>query len=178
MSVNHLSQVKLFNKKHMSSLLRIFLIVCSSLTISHFSVAQSLHEGQKAPDILLPNTKGDSIALSSSFKNTKYVLIDFWASWCGPCRRAMPGLKKLYSKYHDKGLEIYSISLDENPNAWKQAMFEDGTKWLHVIDQQGNTANTWGVSFIPNTYLLDENRNIITINAEPSEIDKYLQSKL
>ena len=90
----------------------------------------------------------------------------------------MPGLKKLYSKYHDKGLEIYSISLDENPNAWKRAVFEDGTKWLHVLDQQGNTANNWGVSFIPNTFLLDENRNIVAINAEPAEIDKILQKKL
>jgi thiol-disulfide isomerase/thioredoxin len=137
-----------------------------------------VHEGQKAADIILPNTKGDSIALSSSLKNNKYVLIDFWASWCGPCRRAMPGLKKLYSKYHDKGLEIYSISLDENVNAWKRALFEDGTKWLHVIDQQGNTANNWGVSFIPNTYLLDDKQNIIAINAEPDELDKYLQTKL
>jgi len=142
------------------------------------SFAQSMHEGQKAPDILLPNSKGDSVALSSSLQTNKYVLIDFWASWCGPCRHAMPGLKKLYSKYHDKGLEIYSISLDENPNAWKRAVFEDGTKWLHVLDQQGNTANNWGVSFIPNTFLLDENRNIVAINAEPAEIDKILQKKL
>jgi thiol-disulfide isomerase/thioredoxin len=162
----------------MSRLLRFVITIFSFLALSHISVAQSMHEGQKAPDILLPNTKGDSVLLSSSFKNNKYVLIDFWASWCGPCRRAMPGLKKLYSKYHDKGLEIFSISLDENSNAWKRAMFEDGTKWLHVIDQQGNTANNWGVGFIPNTFLLDQNQNIIAINAEPAELDKYLQSKL
>jgi len=162
----------------MHRLIPIFIVVFLFTAICNSSFAQSMHEGQKAPDIFLPNTKGDSIALSASLKNNKYVLIDFWASWCGPCRRAMPGLKKLYSKYHDKGLEIYSISLDENQNAWKRAMFEDGTKWLHVIDQQGNTANNWGVSFIPNTYLLDNNQNIITINAEPDELDKYLQTKL
>lgn len=141
-------------------------------------MAQPLHEGQKAPDILLPNSKGDSILLSSVLKNNKYVLIDFWASWCGPCRRAMPGLKKLYSKYHSKGLEIYSISLDENTNAWKRAMFEDGTRWMHVIDQQGNTANGWGVSFIPNTFLLDDHLNVIAINAEPDELEKLIQTKL
>lgn len=147
-------------------------IICTSLC------AQSLHEGQKAPDVLLPNTKGDSLALSSALKTNKYVLIDFWASWCGPCRRSMPGIKKLYSKYHDKGLEIYSISVDDNPNAWKRAIFEDGTKWLHVIDQQGNTANNWGVSFIPNTFLLDADQKIVAINAEPADLDKYLQGKL
>lgn len=146
-------------------------------TMGNVLFAQSLHEGEKAPDILLPNSKGDSILLSS-LKNNKYVLIDFWASWCGPCRRAVPGLKKLYSKYHDKGLEIFSISLDENINLWKQAVFEDGTRWLHVIDRQGNTANNWGVSLIPNTYLIDENRNIIVINAEPDELDQLLQDKL
>lgn len=173
-----LLQVEKFNTKHMHRLFRPVLIVFLFIACSIFASAQSLHEGQKAPDILLPNSKGDSVLLSSSFKNNKYILIDFWASWCGPCRRAMPGLKKLYGKYHDKGLEIYSVSLDENTNAWKRAMFEDGTKWLHVIDQQGNTANTWGVSFIPNTFLLDGNLNIIAINAEPTELDKYLQSKL
>lgn len=162
----------------MTRLVRIFIVVFLFAVICNSSFAQTVHEGQKAADIILPNTKGDSIALSSSLKNNKYVLIDFWASWCGPCRRAMPGLKKLYSKYHDKGLEIYSISLDENVNAWKRALFEDGTKWLHVIDQQGNTANNWGVSFIPNTYLLDDKQNIIAINAEPDELDKYLQTKL
>ncbi|TKK68974.1 TlpA family protein disulfide reductase [Ilyomonas limi] len=162
----------------MVRLFRIFIVVLLFTAICNSSFAQSMHEGQKAPEILLPNTKGDSVALSSSLKSNRYVLIDFWASWCGPCRRAMPGLKKLYSKYHAKGLEIYSISLDENANAWKRALFEDGTKWLHVIDQQGNTANNWGVSFIPNTYLLDGNQNIIAINAEPDELDKYLQGKL
>ena len=159
-------------------LARLFIVVCTFFVINNSSFAQSLHEGQQAPEVSLPNTKGDTLALSASCKDNKYVLIDFWASWCGPCRRAMPGLKKLYTKYHDKGLEIYSISLDDNPNAWKRALFEDGTKWLHVIDQQGNTANNWGVGFIPNTFLLDGNRNIIAINAEPDELDKYLQGKL
>ena len=162
----------------MTKIFRTLFTIFLFVALCNNSFAQSMHEGQQAPDVLLPNAKGDSIALSSSLKNNKYVLIDFWASWCGPCRRAMPGLKKLYSKYHDKGLEVYSISLDENANAWKRAIFEDGTKWLHVIDRQGNTANNWGVSFIPNTYLLDENRNIIAINAEPDELDKILQSKL
>jgi len=162
----------------MTSIARLFIVLLFCAVVGSSATAQTMHEGQKAPDILLPDTKGDSVLLSSALKNNKYVLIDFWASWCGPCRRAMPGLKKLYSKYHEKGLEIYSISLDENPNAWKKAMFEDGTKWQHVIDQQGNTANNWGVSFIPNTYLLDANRNIIAINAEPDQLDKYLQGKL
>src|SRR5690349_9611604 len=103
----------------MTKIFRTHLAVFLFVAICNSSFAQSMHEGQQAPDVLLPNAKGDSVALSSSLKNNKYVLIDFWASWCGPCRRAMPGLKKLYSKYHNKGLEVYSISLDENVNAWK-----------------------------------------------------------
>lgn len=167
-----------FRLKYMNPLTRLLLVVLTFFLFYNYSSAQSLHEGEKAPDILLPNTKGDSTLLSAAFKDNKYVLIDFWASWCGPCRRAMPGLKKLYNKYHDKGLEIYSISLDESKSAWKKAMFEDGTKWLHVIDQQGNTANNWGVGYIPNTFLLDEKLNILSINAAPDELDKILQAKL
>ncbi len=153
------------------------LLACFAIFFCNILCAQPMREGKKAPDILLPDVKGDSIALYS-LKNKKYILIDFWASWCGPCRRSMPGLKKLYSKYHDKGLEIYSISLDENTTAWKRALFEDGTKWVHVIDKQGNIANIWGVSFIPNTYLLDQDRNVIAINAEDVDIDNLLQNKL
>ena len=162
----------------MTNVARFLFSVIIFVFVSCQSIGQPIHEGQKAPDILLPNAKGDSILLSGTLKNNKYVLIDFWASWCGPCRRTVPGLKKLYNKYHGKGLEIYSISLDENASAWKKAIFEDGTNWLHVIDKQGNIANIWGVSFIPNTFLLDEKQNVIAVNAEPDELDKFLKDKL
>lgn len=154
----------------------VLLAVCFAGT--YVAKAQSVQTGKKAPDIFLPNAQGDSVLLSAAFEKNSYVLIDFWASWCGPCRRAMPALKKLYGKYHGRGLEIFSISLDQDNASWKSAMREDGTNWLHVLDEEGNTANTWGVSFIPNTFLLDKHRNIVAINPAPEEMDALLEEKL
>lgn len=157
--------------------MKYLLVIVMLVGLQGIAAAQTYKPGSKVPNVVLPTADGDSLALGS-LKSKKYILVDFWASWCGPCRRAMPGLKKLYSKYNNKGFEIYSISLDENAKAWKQAVFEDGTKWLHVIDRQGNIANAWGVSFIPNTYLLDNHYNVIAVNPDPGEVASYLDEKL
>src|SRR5262245_42810313 len=86
--------------------------------------------GQKAQEISLPDIKGNNVTLSSL--KGKVVLIDFWASWCGPCRRSVPRLKKAYSKFQSKGFEIYGISLDDNNGDWQLALKEDHIEWIRV----------------------------------------------
>lgn len=140
------------------------------------SVTAQPKQGTAAPDIVLPNAKGTATTLSSL--KGKVVLIDFWASWCGPCRRSVPALKALYKKYKDKGFEIYGISLDENKNQWQKAVAEDGTQWLHVIDTEGNVATQWKVQYIPNAYLLDKQGKVVVVNAGEEELDKLLQKLL
>lgn len=129
-----------------------------------------------APEIALKTPAGKVLKLSSL--RGKYVLIDFWASWCGPCRRENPNVVNLYKKYKDKGFTIYSVSLDQDANAWKQAIAADGLEWPnHVSDLMGwNTPMTalYGFSGIPYTVLLDKEGNIIETNLRGSALEQKL----
>jgi peroxiredoxin len=132
--------------------------------------------GEKAAEISLPDQKGNNINLSSL--QGKVVLIDFWASWCGPCRRSEPELKKLYEKYQSKGFEIYGISVDEDKFAWKSAIKQDRINWLHVNDDKGLVASKWNVMFIPNTYLLDKTGRVVAVNPSHEELGQLIQKLL
>ena len=123
-------------------------------------------------DIRLPDVNNQTVTLSSL--KGKVVLVDFWASWCRPCRQTVPGLKKLYSLYRDKGFEIYGVSLDDNADAWKKAIREDQSAWIHVNDKLGNVANQWVVSVIPTTYLLDKAGKIVAIDEDEKILSKII----
>lgn len=117
--------------------------------------------GAEAPEISLPNPEGDTLNLTDL--RGKVVLIDFWASWCGPCRRENPRVKALYEEYKDQGFEILGVSLDRDKNRWVQAIEQDGLTWYHVSDLkywQSQAARTYGVSSIPHTVLVDREGNI------------------
>ncbi len=132
--------------------------------------------GMMEKEITLPGVNNQPISLSSL--KGKVVLIDFWASWCRPCRQTVPGLKKLYSNYHDKGFEIYGISIDENEAAWKSAIQEDASSWIHVNDKSGNVANQWVVSVIPTSFLIDKTGKIVAIDEEAKELNKLIPKLL
>jgi thiol-disulfide isomerase/thioredoxin len=123
---------------------------------------------QKAPD-------GSEISLSDL--RGKVVLIDFWASWCGPCRRENPNVVRLYEKYREKGFEIIGVSLDRSRDRWLQAIDQDGLGWLHVSDLkhwQNEVAQLYNVSSIPKTYLLDAEGKIIGKNLRGQQLANKL----
>src|SRR5882762_9818234 len=95
----------------------------SLISLGSLCVVAQLKVGETVPEISLPNVN-DSIITLSSFKG-KIVLIDFWASWCGPCRQANPGVVRLYNKYKDKGFEVFGVSLDNKKNDWLKAIKHD-----------------------------------------------------
>ncbi len=131
--------------------------------------------GALAPDINLKTPEGETLALSSL--RGKVVLIDFWASWCGPCRKENPNVKKLYEKYKDKGFEIYAVSLDNNGDRWKAAIAKDGLPWKHVSDLGGwksSAAQLYGVRSIPQTFLLDQEGRIIQTGLRSHQLDQVL----
>lgn len=131
--------------------------------------------GQEAPEINLPSPDGKEIALSSL--RGKVVLIDFWASWCGPCRKEMPNVVKAYAKFKPKGFEIYGVSLDQEKDRWVEAIAKDGITWPQVSDLQywkSVAAQLYNVQGIPYTVLLDKEGKIIAKNLRGEELEKKL----
>ena len=150
--------------------------VFSFLLFTVLAFSQNLSTGSQAAEINLPDLKGKNLSLSSL--KGKVVLIDFWASWCVPCRKTIPSLKKVYSQYKEKGFEIYGISLDTEADSWKDAVKHDGITWLQVLDANGETAGVWNVNYIPNTFLLDKTGKIVAVNPTEEELQKHLQELL
>ena len=137
---------------------------------------KALVEGSTAPDIIMASPDGTLLKLSDL--RGKVVLIDFWASWCGPCRRENPNVVKLYDKYKDKGFEVFSVSLDKDKNAWIKAIGDDNLKWKnHVSDLKywsSEAAKLYGISSIPSTVLIDKNGKIIAKNLRGRELENKL----
>lgn len=115
--------------------------------------------GQRFPDAKVKDMAGKEVALSDYIGKGKYVLIDFWASWCGPCRREMPHVKAAYEKYASKGFEVVSISTDAKEQDWKNAVQALGMTWTQL--QNVDAADIYGVYFIPSTFLVDKDGIII-----------------
>lgn len=135
--------------------------------------------GAEAPDISMDGIDGEPIKLSS-FRG-KFVLIDFWASWCKPCRIENPNVVRMYNEYKDKDFEIYGVSLDEERNKWLQAIEQDGIKWVQVSDLKGwnnEAAQTYNVNSIPETVLLNPEGEIIARGLRGRDLEEKLKELL
>lgn len=133
--------------------------------------------GDAVPEIELPGTNDSLIKLSSL--QGKVVLIDFWASWCGPCRAANPYVAKLYSKYKEKGFEVFGVSLDTKKKEWIKAIKQDKLKYSQVIDNTGwrsKVAERYFVDQLPTNFLLDRTGKIVAIDLEGKELFDKVKS--
>lgn len=110
-------------------------------------------EGTVVPDFKVKDRTGKEVSLSELRQGKKYVLIDFWASWCNPCRKEIPNLKKLYAQYSGNGFEIVSISIDQKKADWEKALKEEGLTWPNFLDETG-VAALYKVKFVPTMYLI------------------------
>ena len=132
--------------------------------------------GVKAIDFSQPDMNGKMISLSS-FKG-KYVLVDFWASWCGPCRAESPNLVKAYSKYKEKNFEIFGVSLDQSKDKWLKAVNDDQYTWTQVSEVKGwetAVAQEYGIEGIPFNILVDPNGYIVARNLRGEALEKKLK---
>jgi thiol-disulfide isomerase/thioredoxin len=141
--------------------------------------ARSMAVGGAAPDFAQNTPEGTPLSLSK-FKG-KVTLVDFWASWCGPCRRENPNVVAMYKKYKDKGFDILSVSLDSNKDSWLKAIKDDGLVWSHVSDLKGwqnSAAQLYGVKAIPQTVLVDKDGNVIARNLRGEALEARLEEIL
>ena len=154
----------------------IFFTIIFSANLSHGQVANI---ADPRLQIHLPGPNGDSISLSEL--KGKVILLDFWASWCPPCRSGNRKLVKIYKKYNPEGFEIFGVSLDEDERDWKKAIEKDKIGWLQVIDPRGQMAKTaidWNVYALPTSYLINKNGDVVGIGLEGKELERTVEKLL
>jgi peroxiredoxin len=135
--------------------------------------------GSEAPDFQQATPEGGSFGLSQL--RGKYVLIDFWASWCRPCRIENPNVKRIYERFHNKGFEILGVSLDRDHASWVKAIQDDGLPWKHVSDLgfwNNAVAQEYGVSSIPYTVLVDREGKILEKGLRSEQLEAKLAEVL
>jgi peroxiredoxin len=137
---------------------------------------RALSVGQVAPEITLPDPEGQLLSLSGL--RGKYVLIDFWAAWCRPCREENPNVVRLYNQYKDQGFEVFGVSLDRTREAWVKAIEDDNLTWTHVSDLQyfnSAAAALYQINAIPATYMIDPDGKIIAKDLRGTSLENKLK---
>lgn len=152
------------------------IIFFAVILMSAGAFAQPSTIGSAVPDIALPDANGEIRKLSDL--KGKVVLVDFWASWCGPCRKSNKELAPLYAKYKDKGFEIFGVSLDQDQRDWKLAVKNDKITWMQVIDAagwEGQVPLRWRISQLPTSFLVDKDGKLVAIDPSKALLEAVLK---
>ena len=155
--------------------------VVDSETSAPVDVASATEPGETFVDISLPGPQGQMVSLKDYVGQHKLVLLDFWASWCGPCMAEMPYVVKAYELYHGKGLEIVGVSLDKDKASWLAAIDKTGQKWPQMSDLKGwdcQGAQFYNIQSIPANVLINEHGKIIAKDLRGDALLEEIESRL
>lgn len=134
--------------------------------------------GDKLENFKTVDTEGNSVSMEGIAAQSKYTLIDFWASWCGPCRKEIPNLRSIYEKHKGNGFNILSISIDKDKAAWQKALEEENLPWVNVHDTDGTIANAYGVKSIPMLVVVDSEGRLVVENARGKDLENKMDELL
>lgn len=167
-----------FHQKTLLQMKQILVLIFGTTLLSLSTQAQP-RKGDPAPELILPDAQGKATSLSSL--RGAVVLLDFWASWCRPCRENSPELVKLYAKYKGQGLQILGVSVDDNRTAWQRAVKTDKMTWPQVIvpaSEKNRVLLAYGVSYIPATYLIDRKGVLQEVDLHGGELEQAIRRLL
>ena len=151
----------------------------AKLLAARIASLEQVNEGAMAPDFTLPTPEGKDVSLYEL--KGKLKIVDFWASWCGPCRMENPNMVKLYADFKDKGLTVVSVSLDENKEKWLKAIEDDGLTWTHVSDLKGwrsEVVKLFNIDAVPTIFVLDAENRIIAKNLRGEALRTFVSERL
>ena len=149
------------------------------LAAARIRALEKLDVNSEAPNFTLQTPEGKEVAMHDV--KGKIKIIDFWASWCGPCRMENPNMVKLYAEFKDKGLAVISVSLDDKKDKWLEAIEKDGLTWLHLSDLkgwQGEIVKKYNIDAVPTIFVLDENNRIIAKNLRGEKLKALVSERL
>ncbi len=145
------------------------------------SAATPMEQKDGGPDLLIPDTDRNKVSLRGEISKHKITVVDFWASWCGPCRQEMPNMVKLNEEFADKGLGIVGISLDNENSAWQQAIKEMNMNWTQLSELRGwddDAAKMFGVRAIPHTIVFNQEGKILARDLRGNELHEFVKEQL
>ena len=135
---------------------------------------ERLEVGQPFIDFTLQTKDGEDVTLSEKIAQNKLTLVDFWASWCGPCRHENPVVKAAYEKYHELGFEVVGVSVDQDEAAWLKAVEEDKLPWMQVRDSEDKVSEDYMIYYIPSNFLFDQNGTMIAKGLRGEDLEAKL----
>ena len=147
--------------------------------VSSIARLEQIQPGKKAPDFTMPDQNGKPVKFSDIYKANQVTMLDFWASWCAPCRKMHPELREIYNRYNPKGFEIVAVSFDNSREKWEEAIREDRLPWIHLSDlQYWNSAprDLYLITYVPQYVLVDSTGTILRLKISEAQAEEFLQS--